>query len=328
MDKKEFARKQKEYLEKVRLLREEVAKIVVNQKETVNAFLRGLFCNGHVLVEGVPGIAKTLLVRTMSKVTGGEFSRIQFTPDLLPTDITGISTYEKDRGFYVLKGPIFANFVLADEINRAPPKVQSALLEAMQEKQVTIGKETFELPQPFFVMATQNPLEQFGTFPLPEAQLDRFLFKVFMDYPDIQTEKVVLKQNITLKRFEDYELSAIITPEEITAIQSFVNDIFLNEKIEEYIVRIVDATRHPSRYKVKSGRFIEWGASPRASVGMFISSKAEAFLKGQHFVTPADVKAVAGDVLRHRIIINYEGQTEGATPDMIIAEILQRVPVP
>ncbi len=328
MDKKEFIKKEKEYLKKIELLKQEIAKTVVDQEETVNSLIRGLLCNGHVLVEGVPGIAKTLLVRTLSKVTGGDFSRIQFTPDLLPTDITGISTYEKDRGFYVLKGPVFANFVLADEINRAPPKVQSALLEAMQERQVTIGKETFELPSPFLVMATQNPLEQFGTFPLPEAQLDRFLFKVFMDYPNVEMEKKVLKQNITLNRFEDYELNTIITPSDILELQGFVKEVFLNEKIEEYIVKLVDATRHPLKYRVKSGRFIEWGASPRASLGMFIASKSEAFLRGQHFVTPSNVKAIAKDILRHRIILNYEGQTEGATPDAIIGEILQRVPVP
>lgn len=314
--------------QRILTVREEIHKAVVGQHEVLTALLRGILANGHVLLEGVPGIAKTLIVRTMSAVMGCDFSRIQFTPDLLPTDIIGISTYEESRGFYVLKGPIFANFILADEINRAPPKVQSALLEGMQEKQVTIGKETFQLPYPFFVLATQNPLESFGTFPLPEAQLDRFLFKLDIVYPKFDEEMLVLQRNMSLRKFEDFALSPLLNPDEIVAMQEDVKKIYLDTKIERYIVSIIDATRNPKKYKIESGKYIAWGASPRASLGLFIGSKAEAMLQSKEFVIPYFVKKVARDVLRHRIILNYDGQSEGISTDTVIDEILKKTPVP
>jgi len=307
--------------------RKEMGKAVVGQHEILNGFFRALISHGHVLVEGVPGIAKTLTVRALSAVSHCSFSRIQFTADLLPTDITGITTYEEKKGFYVLKGPIFANFVLADEINRAPPKVQSALLESMQEHQVTIGKETFPLPKPFFVLATQNPIESLGTYPLPEAQVDRFLFKLYMDYPTADDEKQVISRNMTLQHFDDFMIKPFLTPEKLIEIHEDVQRIFLNDKIEHYIVKLVDATRRPDKYNIQHAKFIEWGSSPRGSIGLFIASKANALMHGKTFVTPQDVKEVAHDVLRHRILLNYEGEAEGIKPDTIIDEILSKVPV-
>lgn len=309
-------------------IRREMAKIVVGQTEVIESLLRAILSNGHVLVEGVPGIGKTLMIRALAQIMGSEFSRIQFTPDLLPSDIIGVSTYEKDRGFYVLKGPIFANFILADEINRAPPKVQSALLEGMQEKQVTIGKESFKLPPPFFVMATQNPLEQLGTFPLPEAQIDRFMYKINVTYPLLDEEMQILKRNITIHRFEDFSLKAILNPQKIIEIQKFVEKIYIDSRMEKYIVNITDATRKPSKYNLKLGQYIQWGASPRASLAMYIGSKAEALLQDKGFVVPHYIKKIAHDILRHRIAINYEGQAEGIKTEEIITEILEKVPVP
>ena len=315
----------KEHLDRVK---EEIAKAVVGQKETVDSVLRALLAGGHVLLEGVPGLAKTLLVNTMSVITGSMFSRIQFTPDLLPSDIVGLTSYQREVGFYTIKGPVFANLVLADEINRAPPKVQSALLEAMQEHQVTIGKETFPLPKPFFVLATQNPIEQTGTYPLPEAQVDRFLFKLTIGYPSVEEEQKILSRNIEVRRFADVDLKAVITPEDILRMQEDAKQIYLDQKLERYIVSIVDATRNPARYKVKQGHYIGYGSSPRGSIGLLLGAKAECLLNARTFVTPHDIKKVARDVLRHRVIINYEGQAEGVTPDDIIKEILDKVPVP
>ncbi len=309
-------------------IKKEISNVVVGQEKVINAFLRALLSDGHVLVEGVPGLAKTLIVRTLSSVMGCGFSRIQFTPDLLPTDIIGITAYEREKGFYVLKGPIFSNFILADEINRAPPKVQSALLECMQEKQVTIGKETFSMQMPFFVLATQNPLEQIGVYPLPEAQIDRFLFKINISYPNIKEEQIILNNNITTKKFEDFSLKSMTSPEKILELQADVKKIYLDKKIEKYIVQIVDATRNPDKYKIKLGNYIEWGASPRASIGLFIASKAEALMQGKTFVTPQYVKEVAYDVLRHRVSLNYEAQSENIKIEDVISEILARVPVP
>ena len=309
-------------------VRQEIAKVMVGQDETVNAMLRGVIASSHILVEGVPGIGKTLLVRALATVMGCDFKRIQFTPDLLPSDIVGINTYEKDRGFYVLKGPIFSNFVLADEINRAPPKVQSSLLEGMQERQVTIGRETFELPAPFFVMATQNPIENLGTFPLPEAQVDRFMFKVNVGYPNIREEQEILRRNMTINKFESFGLKPIMDQNKILDIQEAAKNIFLHDKVERYIVSIVDATRNSIKYDMKLGKYIEWGASPRATLGLFIGAKAEALMAGKNFVTPYYVKKVALDTLRHRISINYEGQTEGVTSEMVIKEMLEKVPIP
>ncbi|MBN1156712.1 MoxR family ATPase [Candidatus Woesearchaeota archaeon] len=328
MAKNELALKIKKHSETISAIKAEMAKIVVGQDEVIDTILKGVLSNGHILLEGVPGIAKTLIVRSLSKIMGCEFKRIQFTPDLLPTDIVGISTYEESRGFYVLKGPIFANFILADEINRAPPKVQSALLEGMQEKQVTIGKETFSLPFPFFVLATQNPLEQLGTFPLPEAQVDRFLFKIIVTYPKLDEEQQVLKKNISLQKFESFDLKSLLNDEAIIEMQEDVKQVYLDPKIERYIVRIVDATRQPAKYKISLGRFVDWGASPRASTSMYIASKADAFLNGKDFVTPYNVKSVAHNILRHRIILNYEGQAERINTDDIIKEILSKIPVP
>ncbi|MFH1590372.1 MAG: MoxR family ATPase [archaeon] len=328
MAEKGLADRIKKHVKNVELVEKEVGKAVIGQHDVVRAFIRGILANGHVLVEGVPGIAKTLIVRSLSIAWGAEFKRIQFTPDLLPSDIMGISTYEESRGFYVLKGPIFGNFILADEINRAPPKVQSALLEGMQERQVTIGKETFELPYPFFVLATQNPLEQLGTFPLPEAQVDRFLFKLFITYPTMEEEQKVLETNMSTHKFDEFNLQPVLNDVAILEMQDDVKKIYLDPKIEKYIVTIVDATRNPAKYKIRLGRYISWGSSPRGSTSMFIAAKADAMMAGKDFVTPNNVKKVAHDVLRHRLILNYEGQSEEITTDEIIKEILQKVPVP
>ncbi|RME55447.1 MoxR family ATPase [Candidatus Woesearchaeota archaeon] len=309
-------------------VKKEVKKTVIGQEAIVDGFLRGLLANGHVLVEGIPGIAKTLLVRTLAKVTGCQFSRIQFTVDLLPTDIVGLQTYQEGKGFYTIKGPIFANYVLADEINRAPPKTQSALLEAMQEKQATIGKETFPMMNPFFVMATQNPIEQEGTYRLPEAQVDRFIFKLLMPYPTMDEEQLILNTNMTLRKFEDYDLKAVLNPQTILKMQDFVKNIYLDKEIEKYIVRIIDATRYPNKYKLKYAKYIDWGASPRASIALFIGAKTQALLKGKQYVTPQHVKDVAYDVLRHRLLLTYEAEAEKITPDMVIKDILSRVPIP
>ncbi|MCF7872100.1 MoxR family ATPase [Candidatus Woesearchaeota archaeon] len=322
---KEIKKEIEPYQEKLQLIRKEISKIFVGQEKMVTALIEALLSDGHVLVEGIPGVGKTLLIKTLAKISGCSFSRIQFTPDLLPTDILGITTYEEGKGFYTVKGPVFANFVLGDEINRSPPKVQSALLEAMQEKQVTIGKETFKLPDPFFVMATQNPLEQIGTYKLPEAQLDRFLYKIEMLYPDNEEERQILRTNMTLRKFEDFELNPLMTPDEILTAQMITKKIHTDKKIEEYIVRLVDSTRNPKKYNIQKGKYIAFGASPRASIAMFITSKARALLENQPQVTPDHVKKIVANVLRHRILINFEGQAEDITPDDIIEEILQKV---
>src|SRR3989338_4272413 len=328
MAREELQKVLKEHKKRIDTARDEIGKTVIGQRETVDSVLRAIIAGGHVLLEGVPGLAKTLLVNTMSVITGSMFSRIQFTPDLLPSDIVGLTSYQREVGFYTIKGPVFANLVLADEINRAPPKVQSALLEAMQEHQVTIGKETFPLPKPFFVLATQNPIEQTGTYPLPEAQVDRFLFKLTIGYPSVEEEQKILSRNIEVRRFADVDLKAVITPEDILRMQEDAKQIYLDQKLERYIVSIVDATRNPARYKVKQGHYIGYGSSPRGSIGLLLGAKAECLLNARTFVTPHDIKKVARDVLRHRVIINYEGQAEGVTPDDIIKEILDKVPVP
>lgn len=313
------------YQKKLKQIKDEVSKIFIGQEQVVNGLIEALICNGHVLLEGIPGIGKTLVIRTLSKITGCSFSRIQFTPDLLPTDIIGLTTYEEGKGFYTVKGPVFANFVLGDEINRSPPKVQSALLEAMQERQVTIGKETFFLPYPFFVMATQNPLEQLGTYKLPEAQLDRFFFKIIMKYPSKEDEIKILTTNITTKSFEDYSLEAVLNAEQIIEIQKVVKNIRIDRKMAEYIIKLVDATRNPDKYDLKLGKYIDTGASPRASIALFLASKARAFMNNRIQVTPNDIRGVMNNVLRHRIIVNFEGQAESVTSDAIIDEILAKV---
>ena len=306
----------------------QTSKSVVGQTSVIRSLLRAVIANGHVLLEGVPGTAKTLIVKTLAKVTECGFSRIQFTPDLLPTDIVGITAFDQEKGFYIIKGPIFNNFILADEINRAPPKVQSALLEAMAERQATIGKQSFNVPKPFFVLATQNPVEQTGTYPLPEAQVDRFLFKLFIDYPSIEEEQLVLTRNATVNSFESYKINSVLSESDIIRLQEDVKDIYMDEKVEKYIVKIIDATRRPQNYSIESGKYIEWGASPRGSIGLFIASKAEAMMEGSSYVTPQHVKNITPDVLRHRIIVNYEGQAENIKPDDIISEILSKIPVP
>lgn len=307
-------------------IKKEIGKVVIGQEKVINGLLCALLADGHVLVEGIPGIAKTLLVRALGKVTGCDFKRVQFTVDLLPTDILGITTYTKEQGFSVVKGPIFANFIIADEINRSPPKTQSALLEAMQEKQVTIGKETFPLPLPFFVMATQNPIETAGVYSLPEAQVDRFLFRVLMYYPTIPEEEKIIKTNITIKKFEDFDLRAVTSPKEIIEMQTITKKIFISKAVEQYLVKIVNMTRYPKG--INLGKYIEWGASPRGSIGLFIAAKARALMEGSSFVVPQHVKDVAYDVLRHRILLNYEGQAENIKTEDIITEILSKVPVP
>jgi MoxR-like ATPase len=319
----------KKYQKKLQQIREESSNIVVGQQDVVNGLLKAFLSDGHVLLEGIPGIAKTLIIRTLAKVTGCQYSRIQFTADLLPTDIIGLTTYIKEKDeFRVSKGPVFANFIIADEINRSPPKTQSALLEAMQEKQVTIGTKTYPLPNPFFVMATQNPIENAGVYQLPEAQIDRFLFKIKIIYPKIQEENEILTKNITLKRFDEVKLKKITNPNELIKIQDFVKKIYLSKEVENYIIKITDATRNPSKYKINNGQYIEWGCSPRASIGLYIASKAEALIQGSNFVTPAHIKAVAHDVMRHRILLNYEGQAENIKTDDIITEVLSKVPIP
>lgn len=324
---KELERDLKALTDKINEAKNEIRKILVGQEKVLNALFEVLLSNGHVLVEGIPGTGKTLMVRALAKVSGSLFSRIQFTPDLLPTDILGITTYEEGKGFYTVKGPIFSNFLLADEINRSPPKVQSALLEGMQEKQVTIGKETFKLPTPFMVMATQNPLEQLGTYKLPEAQVDRFLYKIIVKYPTPEEELEILSKNITIKKFEDFDLMPILTPEEITQAQELTKKIYCDEKIHKYLIRIVEATRKPKKYGVNSGKYIEYGASPRSSISLFIASKAHAFMNNRMFVTQQDVKETAYNVLRHRILINFEGEAESVKSEDIISEILSKVPI-
>jgi len=301
--------------------------IIVGQKHLVESLLIGLLSDGHVLLEGVPGLAKTLAIKTLASLIDAKYSRIQFTPDLLPADVVGTMVYsQKDESFQVKKGPIFANFVLADEINRAPAKVQSALLEAMQERQVTIGKETFLLPEPFLVLATQNPIEQEGTYPLPEAQVDRFMLKVIIDYPKQEEEKLIIRQNINGEKFN---VKPILKAEEIIEARKVVRQVYLDEKIERYIVDIVFATRFPEKYDLKELKdMIGFGGSPRASINLALAARTYAFIKRRGYVIPEDVRAVAHDVLRHRIGLTYEAEANNMTSDEIISKILNKVEVP
>ena len=301
--------------------------IIVGQKHLVESLLIGLLSDGHVLLEGVPGLAKTLAIKTLASLIDAKYSRIQFTPDLLPADVVGTMVYsQKDESFQVKKGPIFANFVLADEINRAPAKVQSALLEAMQERQVTIGKETFLLPEPFLVLATQNPIEQEGTYPLPEAQVDRFMLKVIIDYPKQEEEKLIIRQNINGEKFN---VKPILKAEEIIEARKVVRQVYLDEKIERYIVDIVFATRYPEKYDLKELKdMIGFGGSPRASINLALAARTYAFIKRRGYVIPEDVRAVAHDVLRHRIGLTYEAEASNVTSDEIVIKILNKVEVP
>lgn len=309
------------------LIRSGMDRRIVGQKHLIDSLLIALLSNGHVLLEGVPGLAKTLAIKTLSQLIDAKYNRIQFTPDLLPADVIGTLIYSvKKETFEVKKGPIFANFVLADEINRAPAKVQSALLEAMQERQVTIGEETFQLDKPFMVMATQNPIEQEGTYPLPEAQTDRFLLKVVIGYPDKAEEKKIIRQNIAP---ELEEIKPILSTKDVIEVQEVVKKIYIDEKIENYIVDLVFATRDPKFYQLNDlVPLISFGASPRASISLAVASRAQAFLQGRGYVIPEDVRAVCHDVMRHRIGITYEAEATEVTPDDIITEIMDKVPVP
>ncbi len=317
------------YNEKIEMFKREVRKVFIGQDHVLEAAILSMLSRGHILLEGAPGLAKTLLVMTIARtVRNAKFQRIQFTPDLLPADITGITAYDPNKGFYVVKGPVFANFILADEINRAPPKVQSAMLSVMQERQVVIGKEIFNLEEPFFVMATQNPIEQQGTYPLPEAQVDRFLFKIFVDYPSKEEELIILDRNTTIHKFESFEIMPVLEKEDFPKMQDITKRIHASDEIKKYIVDIVDATRNPEKYGIEYGKYIAWGGSPRANIALYISAKAKAFVENRPYVLPEDVRGVAHNVLRHRIILNYEGKAIELKTDTIIDEILEKVEVP
>ncbi len=304
----------------------EMRKVIVGQDDAINKLLIALITQGHVLLEGVPGLAKTLMIRTLSECLDSSFTRLQFTPDLLPADIIGTKIYDHKRAsFSTMKGPIFANFILADEINRAPPKVQSALLEAMQEKQVSIQGETFELKRPFLVLATQNPIESEGTYKLPEAQVDRFMFKILIGYPSKEQETDIIE------RFTEglkHKVSKVISAKKILEMQNFNQKIYADKKIKEYVAEIVDATRNPHKYKIDVDGHIEYGASPRASLWLILAAKAHAMINGRGYVLPEDVKAVAFDVLRHRVLLTYEAEADDITSDEVIAKILDNIKVP
>lgn len=313
---------------KIREAYTEIERVVVGQQKMINRLMIGLFTNGHILLEGVPGLAKTLTISSLAQVLHLDFSRIQFTPDLLPADLIGTLIYNQANGkFEVKKGPIFANIVLADEINRSPAKVQSALLESMQEKQVSIGDETFKLDMPFLVLATQNPVEQEGTYPLPEAQVDRFMMKVFVDYPTREEEKEIMRRMSKTSRPEP--LRPLLTKDEIFEIRRIVDNISLSPKLEDYIVDLVLCSRNPAQYNLdRLGQYIEFGASPRASIALNMAAKCHAMMAGRTYVLPEDVKAIAPDVLNHRIILNYEAEAEEITSHMVVEKILNTIPIP
>ncbi len=312
----------------IKQLREEVAKVIVGQNHMMDRLLIALLADGHVLLEGVPGLAKTLAIKTLADAIDVDFSRIQFTPDLLPADVTGTLIYsQKTENFTVKKGPIFSNFVLADEINRAPAKVQSALLEAMQERQITIGDETYALPSPFLVLATQNPIEQEGTYPLPEAQVDRFMLKVILDYPSREEEKKIVRANVRMEGIP--KATKVVSAEDIQRCRELVKQVYLDEKIEQYIVDIVYATREPEKYGLGFLEpMISFGCSPRASINLALAAKAFAFLQGRGFVIPEDIRAVAADVMRHRMGLTYEAEAENITSADVVSKIINKVEVP
>ena len=315
-----------DFANKLNAIRAEVGRAVVGQEELVDRMLLALLCNGHVLLEGVPGIAKTLTATSLSRAVQADFSRIQFTPDLLPGDLTGTLVYNpKDHSFNAEKGPVFANLLLADEINRAPAKVQSALLEAMQEKQVTLGKETYDLPSPFMVLATQNPVEQEGTYSLPEAQVDRFMFKLKVDYPTAEHELLVMQRMASTS--PEIEIDSILSLEELMLMREALEETFLDEKVEKYIIRLVGCTRHPERFDLDLERYLRFGASPRASIYLSLAARGNAFMEGRDYTTPQDVKDIAHDVLRHRLAISYRAEAESLTPDDLLNEMLSAVPV-
>jgi len=305
---------------------QELSKVIVGQRYLVDRLLIALLANGHILIEGVPGLAKTLAVKTLSKCIKTKFQRIQFTPDLLPADLIGTLVYNpKDGNFTTKKGPIFSNLILADEINRAPAKVQSALLEAMQERQVTIGEHTFKLEDPFLVLATQNPIEQEGTYPLPEAQVDRFMLKVKIGYPDKKEEREIMER---MAGHEPAEVREIVSPEDILKAREIINEIYIDDKVKDYIVNLIYATRTPEEYKLDIKNFIAYGASPRASIYLNMASKAHAFIRGRGYVTPEDIKAIGMDVLRHRVIVSYEAEAEEMTSEDIVKRVFDEIEVP
>jgi len=316
-----------DHQEKIRQVYDEVGKVVVGQNYMVNRLMVGLFTNGHILLEGVPGLAKTLTISTLAQVLHLDFQRIQFTPDLLPADLVGTMIYNQKEGkFEVKKGPIFANIILADEINRSPAKVQSALLEAMQEKTVTIGETTFKLDRPFLVMATQNPVDQEGTYPLPEAQIDRFMLKVFVDYPTKEQELEIMRR-ISNMQF-NFQVNPLLTKEDIFAIREEVNKVKISESLERYIIELVSATRKPKDYGLdRVAQYVQFGASPRASINMNLAAKAMAYMEGRDFVLPEDIKEIARDVMNHRILLNYEAEADNVKTTDIIKAILDKVPI-
>jgi MoxR-like ATPase len=311
----------------VDIIRLEMNKVIIGQRHLTDSLLIGLLANGHILLEGVPGLAKTLAIKSLAAIIEAKFSRVQFTPDLLPADLIGTMIYSQKREeFIVKKGPVFANFVLADEINRSPAKVQSALLEAMQERQITIGENTFKLEEPFLVLATQNPIEQEGTYPLPEAQVDRFMMKVLIDYPTIEEEKLIIRENMA-KVFP--VTSSVVSIEDIIRARNVVREVYMDEKIENYILNIVFATRNPTKYGLPQFKdLINYGASPRASINLSLAAKAYAFIRRRGYVIPEDVRAICADVMRHRIGLTYEAEAENIAQDQIISEILNVVEVP
>jgi MoxR-like ATPase len=311
----------------VSLVRDEMGRVIVGQRYMIDRMIVGLLANGHILLEGVPGLAKTLTVKTLAATIQADFRRIQFTPDLLPADIIGTLVYnQKEASFDVKKGPVFANIVLADEINRSPAKVQSALLEAMQEKQVTIADRTYPLPSPFIVFATQNPIDQEGTYSLPEAQVDRFLMKLNIEYPDMEQEKQILRAMGKSK--PNVDVRTVINPDTILLSRQLLDEIYMDEKICDYIVKIVFATRKPSDFGLSMDNFIEFGASPRATISLAMASRAWAFLQGRGYVTPQDIKSIAMDVLRHRIAVTYEAEAENIRSESIVTKVLNTIPVP
>lgn len=315
-----------EKIQEISKIREAIGRVIVGQKELVDGLIIGLLTRGHILIEGVPGLAKTSAVKALADSLHADFKRIQFTPDLLPADLVGTEVYRPEKGdFIIKKGPLFNNIILADEINRAPSKVQSALLEAMQERQVTIGDTTFKLPHPFLVLATQNPIDQEGTYPLPEAQVDRFMLKLIVDYPTKQEEKEIMSR---IGFSEPVDISAVISPSELDELEKIVKSVYMDERLRDYIVDIVMATRKPEDYGIAVTDYVQFGASPRASIYLSLASRAYAFLQGRAFVTPQDIKNMARSVLRHRIILSYEAEAEGISSDEIVTRILDGVEVP
>lgn len=309
-------------------LRDSMNQIIIGQEQLVNKIIISMLSNGHILLEGVPGLAKTMMVKTLSDLINTDFQRIQFTPDMLPADLIGTLIYNQKTGdFETRKGPIFSNIILADEINRAPAKVQSALLEAMQERQITIGETTFILDAPFLVMATQNPVEQEGTYPLPEAQVDRFMFKLLVEYPSLSSERLVLRQNTSSSKVQN--LSPIVEVDEILEAQNIINEIYVDEKVEDYVLNLIFATRDPEKYNLKDlSRIIDYGASPRATINLIKAAKARAFTEHRGYITPEDIRYIGSDVLRHRIILTYEAEAEELTSEDVIRRLFEVIEVP